>query len=123
MPTSGKFTYTGDAYLLAAGDPDKSFGSSKFEADFSTKKLTGTLTFDKLSGHNSVNVDGTISGNGFAGTAKSERFKNIDAFVEGKFYGEKAKELAGAFDNAKEKGAKLGDKSWGGVFGAKQIQK
>ena len=124
IPTSGKFNYEGDAYLSAAIDAkndDKAFfGTSKFEADFSTKKLTGTLAFDKLSGNNKVNVDGTISGNSFTGKATFDRFKDSDAIVEGKFYGEKAKELAGAFESAKEKGAKLGDKSWGGVFGAKQ---
>ncbi|WP_252188157.1 Slam-dependent surface lipoprotein [Actinobacillus pleuropneumoniae] len=122
MPTSGKFTYTGDAYLLASvvGNGAESIGTSKFEADFGTKKLTGTLTFDKLKDSKNVDIDSKISGNSFTGKATFDSFKGTDAIVEGKFYGENAKELAGAFDSAKEKGAKLGDKSWGGVFGAKQ---
>ncbi|WGE53140.1 Slam-dependent surface lipoprotein [Actinobacillus equuli] len=120
MPTTGKFSYEGDAYLLAAiAEDGKDFGTSKFEADFGAKKLTGTLTFDKLATNKDIKVDSQISGNSFAGTATFDKYPTTRATVEGKFFGENAKELAGVFDSAPEvKGDKPVYNSWGGAFGA-----
>ncbi|WGE42420.1 Slam-dependent surface lipoprotein [Actinobacillus equuli] len=117
MPTTGKFSYEGDAFLLAAIATDgKGLGTSKFEADFAAKKLTGTLTFDKLD-NKDIKVDSQISGNSFTGTATFDN--RPSATVEGKFFGENAKELAGVFDSAPEvKGDKPVYNSWGGAFGA-----
>ncbi|WGE75575.1 Slam-dependent surface lipoprotein [Actinobacillus equuli] len=118
MPTTGKFSYEGDAYLLAAiAEDGKDFGTSKFEADFGAKKLTGTLTFDKLATNKDIKVDSQISGNSFAGTATFGKY--APAVVEGKFFGENAKELAGVFDSAPEvKGDKPVYNSRSGAFGA-----
>ena len=117
MPTSGTATYNG--YALVTGnsaqfkDKDWLDGTSKFDVDFGTKKLSGTLNVDTL---DAVNIAADISGNSFAGTANSAGF-STQAKVEGKFYGDTAKELGGMFkDNSK-----IGDdKAWGGVFGASQ---
>ncbi|AIZ78336.1 Slam-dependent surface lipoprotein [Actinobacillus equuli] len=119
IPASGKFKYEGDAYLLAAITDEKTaFGSSKFEADFAAKTLTGTLTFDKLE-HKNIKVDSQILGNSFTGTATFDKYKETKAVVEGKFYGENAKELAGVFESSPEtRDNKVNSSSWGGAFGA-----
>ena len=58
-----------------------------------------------------MTVDAKISGNGFAGTAKSALL-NSQGTAEGKFYGENAKELGGL--------VKANDNSWSGAFAAKK---
>ena len=57
-----------------------------------------------------------ISGNSFAGAANSNSFPT-KANVEGKFYGENAKELGGMIRDVSNIGS---DTSWGAVFGASQ---
>ena len=112
IPSSGVVTYRGDSIIAAKTDklPDEDYvkGSSTFTADFGNKKLTGTISAGNV---NVVTVDANISGNGFAGTAKSDLL-NSQGTAEGKFYGENAKELGGL--------VKANDNSWGGAFAAKK---
>ena len=112
MPSSSVVTYRGDSIISADTDklPDEDYlkGSSTFTADFGNKKLTGTISAGNV---NVVTVDANISGNGFAGTAKSALL-NSQGSAEGKFYGENAKELGGL--------VKANDNSWGGTFAAKK---
>lgn len=116
IPTSGVVNYTGDFILVDGEDSnisslstneDYHLGSATFQADFSNKNLTGALN---ATGVEPINVNATIQGNSFSGTAKSASFKTT-AELEGKFFGQNAKELAGAFDDKKPTG-------WGGAFGA-----
>ena len=110
MPSSSVVTYRGDSIISADTDklPDEDYlkGSSTFTADFGNKKLTGTISAGNV---DVVTVDARISGNGFAGTAKSALL-NSQGTAEGKFYGENAKELGGL--------VKANDNSWGGAFAA-----
>lgn len=112
MPSLGVVTYIGDSVISAHTDklPDEDYvkGSSTFTADFGNKKLTGTISAGNV---NVVTVDANISGNGFAGTAKSDLL-NSQGTAEGKFYGENAKELGGL--------VKANDNSWRGAFAAKK---
>ena len=112
MPSSGVVTYRGDSIISADTDklPDEDYvkGSSTFTADFGNKKLTGTISAGNV---NVVTVDAKISGNGFAGTAKSDLL-NSQGTAEGKFYGENAKELGGL--------VKANNNSWNGTFAAKK---
>ena len=112
MPSSGVVTYRGDSVISADTDklPDEEYvkGSSTFTADFGNKKLTGTISAGNV---NVVTVDAKISGNGFAGTAKSDLL-NSQGTAEGKFYGENAKELGGL--------VKANNNSWNGTFAAKK---
>lgn len=112
MPSSSVVTYRGDSIISADTDklPDEDYlkGSSTFTADFGNKKLTGTISAGNV---DVVTVDAKISGNGFAGTAKSALL-NSQGTAEGKFYGENAKELGGL--------VKANDNSWGGTFAAKK---
>ena len=112
MPSSSVVTYRGDSIISADTDklPDEDYlkGSSTFTADFGNKKLTGTISAGNV---DVVTVDAKISGNGFAGTAKSALL-NSQGSAEGKFYGENAKELGGL--------VKANDNSWGGTFAAKK---
>ena len=112
MPSSSVVTYRGDSIISADTDklPDEDYlkGSSIFTADFGNKKLTGTISAGNV---DVVTVDAKISGNGFAGTAKSALL-NSQGTAEGKFYGENAKELGGL--------VKANDNSWGGTFAAKK---
>lgn len=112
MPSSGVASYSGDSIISADTDklPDEDYvkGSSTFSADFGNKKLTGTISAGNV---DVVKVDANISGNGFAGTAKSDLL-NSQGTAEGKFYGENAKELGGL--------VKANDNSWGAAFAAKK---
>lgn len=109
MPTSGVASYNG--HVIIAGDTphfdDEDYlkGSTQFTADFANKTLEGSLNVDTMK---AINVKANISGNNFAGTASSSDFSS-SAKVDGKFYGDNAKELSGVFHDSK---------SWGGAFGA-----
>ena len=116
MPSSGVVPYRGHSVISAEADklPDEDYikGSSTFTADFGNKKLTGTISTGNGNGNvDVVTVDAKISGNSFAGTAKSDLL-NSQGTAEGKFYGENAKELGGL--------VKANDNSWGGAFAAKK---
>ena len=105
MPTSGVVTYKGDSLISAEKlTDDYTKGSSQFSADFGSKKLTGSLEATGAK----VNVTADISGNGFAGTATSSELGQ--GTVEGKFYGDNAKELGGL--------VKGNDNKWAGSFAA-----
>lgn len=111
MPTSGSASYTGQSIISAsvnALSDDYHTGTSKFNVDFGNKTLNGSLDIANIQ---PVNVNATISGNSFAGTANSASLPS-SARVEGKFYGNAAKELAGL--------AQGNDNSWGAAFGAQK---
>lgn len=112
MPTSGSASYTGQSIISAnvpaLANEDYHTGTSKFNVDFGNKTLNGSLDIERIQ---PVNVNATISGNSFAGTANSASLPSA-ARVEGKFYGNAAKELAGL--------AQGNDNSWGAAFGAQK---
>ncbi|WP_208790037.1 Slam-dependent surface lipoprotein [Actinobacillus vicugnae] len=120
MPTSGTATYHG--YTLISGNTpqfnhdDWLADTAQFNADFGAKKLNGTLNVATL---DPVNISADISGNSFAGKASSNTFAT-QANVEGKFYGENAKELGGMFRDETQIGDDVDGAggAWGGVFGA-----
>ncbi|AUI65139.1 MULTISPECIES: Slam-dependent surface lipoprotein [Glaesserella] len=112
VPTSGSATYTGHFIItgnhpVAFEDEDYLKGNVNFTANFSAKTLAGNLT--DVAGLNPISVNTQISGNSFTGEANSSDFAT-KAVVEGKFFGENAKELGGIF---KDNGS-----TWGGAFGA-----
>ncbi|WGE55250.1 transferrin-binding protein-like solute binding protein [Actinobacillus equuli subsp. equuli] len=117
MPTSGTATYNGHAIIagntVQFDEYDWLKGTSQFNVDFGAKKLKGTLNVDTLE---AVNITANIAGNSFAGSANSKSFPT-KANVEGKFYGENAKELGGMIRDVSNIGS---DDSWGAVFGASQ---
>lgn len=86
-------------------------GKAKFEVDFGTKKLTGTLT-EKSGIEPAFNLNATIDGNGFSGTAttrangiyldkgrqQNQQILKVESNnLTGAFYGENAKHLGGSF--------------------------
>ena len=131
MPKTGIVTYNGSAHIL---DSDSSSScvicsisdtkkgklagrvyssNAKFSADFDKKKLTGTIdgkfgnsyqTDTTFRNYKPINIDATIKANTFQGTA------NTTGTVEGKFYGPKAQNIAGAFNDKSQ--------NLQGVFGA-----
>lgn len=117
MPTSGAATYNGHAIIAGStvqfDEHDWLKGISQFNVDFGAKKLNGTLNIDTL---DAVNIVADISGNSFAGAANSNTF-STKAHVEGKFYGENAKELGGMVRDVSNINS---DDSWSAVFGASQ---
>lgn len=111
MPTSGSASYYGQSIISAdipaLDDEDFYTGSSQFNVDFGNKSLSGSLDIRNIQ---PVNINGSISGNTFSGYASSASLST--APVEGRFYGEQAKELSGL--------AKAKDNSWGAAFGAQK---
>lgn len=116
MPTSGTANYnghfivTGDDYP-AFDDEDYVTGAAQFSADFANKTLTGSMKADALQ---AINVNAQINGNSFTGSATSASFVG-KAEVDGKFFGDNAKELGGVFNYLNDQ-----DNGWGGAFGASQ---
>ncbi|OOF38815.1 transferrin-binding protein 2 [Rodentibacter mrazii] len=112
MPTSGVATYSGESIISAAvqvlDDTDYYIGSSKFNVDFGNKTLNGALEVQNIQ---PININARISGNTFSGTANSASLPS-SGNVEGKFYGNSAKEMAGL--------AQGNDESWGAAFGAQK---
>lgn len=114
MPT-GEPKYSG--YAIFMGDFDgkddnkKGYlrGTSEFTVNFGEKKLSGSLTTEDKK---VININADIINNAFVGSATSNHFK-ADAKVEvqGKFFGENAKELGGI--------AESHDNHFGAAFGAK----
>lgn len=118
MPTTGTVNYTGNSMLYAADvdgtiyndfDEDYLKGTAQLTADFGAKTLTGTLNINE-GNVAPIYINSRISGNQFSGKATSESFDTV-AQVEGMFYGDKAKELAGVYEDGKDPG-------FGGAFGA-----
>ena len=104
---AGKVTYTGQALAFKEGkwgadNANKgSFnGVTELTADFDNKRLTGSINNwynsqnQKL---NPISIDAEIRVNTFQGTA------NKTGYVEGKFYGTNAENLAGAFTDKSQK--------------------
>lgn len=116
MPTSGTASYVGQSIITAdittdipaLDDEDYYTGTSQFNVDFGNKTLNGSLGINKIQ---PVNINASISGNSFNGTANSSSLPSA-ARVEGKFYGEQAKQLAGL--------AQANDNSWAAAFGAQK---
>ena len=84
------------------------YGQSTFNVDFANKKMTGTLNDWKVkdgnnAAKNKVDIAADIKANTFKGTANT-------GTAEGKFYGPKAQNLAGAFNDKSQ--------NLQGVFGA-----
>ena len=83
------------------------YGQSTFNVDFANKKMTGTLNDWQFKGSvtakNKVEISADIRANTFKGTANT-------GTAEGKFYGPKAQNLAGAFNDKSQ--------NLQGVFGA-----
>ena len=125
MPTTGIVTYNGEATILdnnvscdgcsrlaLTNISGKTLTSrATFSADFANKKLTGTINenfskmgFSTSNQYKPINIDATIKANTFKGTA------NTTGTVEGKFYGPKAQNIAGAFNDKSQ--------NLQGVFGA-----
>ena len=99
----------GGAVLLGASENVET-GKALFKVDFENKTLTGTLNVPRFA----IAVDGHIANNSFTGTATPKDSAVLPgvAKVEGKFYGDQAKEVSGLFNTD--------DGTWGGVFGAQK---
>lgn len=112
MPTSGSASYSGQSIISAnvpALDKEGFYtGTSQFNVDFGNKTLNGYLGINNIQ---PVNINASISGNSFNGTATSSSLPSAGR-VEGKFYGDQAKQLAGL--------AQANDNNWGAVFGAQK---
>ena len=109
----GKASYSGEV-IGGIGEYNKktgyNSGISKFDVDFGEKKLKGTLTIKNIK---PVHIDANIQNNTFTGTATSDAFKSdTKVEVQGKFFGENAKELGGI--------AESHDYDFGAAFGAKK---
>lgn len=114
MPTSGQASYLGKAIIIAdiptLNGKDSYAANSQFNVDFGNKSFNGSLDINDI---RAINIDGYISGNNLSGYASSSiNYSMPTSPVEGKFYGEQAKELAGLIQSK--------DNSWGAVFGAKK---
>ena len=115
MPTT-EATYSGDAIFMGdfdgKDDNKKEYpkGTSEFTVNFGEKKLSGFLTTQD---EKKITIKADIINNAFVGSATSNHFK-ADAKVEvqGKFFGENAKELGGI--------AESHDDSFRAAFGAQK---
>ncbi|WP_265490413.1 transferrin-binding protein-like solute binding protein [Mergibacter septicus] len=134
IPVSGILKYKGYwafATQLAYDDFEKEAGgngkettiyTADFEANFSTKKLTGSLKGNDDHFNFDYKIDAQIKGNSFTGDAsgkydyKQESAGSTEytptATVSGSFFGKGAAELAGK--------AIANDNAWAGVFAAKK---
>ncbi len=110
----------GQAYVARSSENE-----ARFTADFGARTLSGSL--QGRSGADVIDVAATIEGNRFEGTASIKTALTVDTqavdiprearitgtgAVSGAFFGPHANELAGHFVND--------NRSFGGVFGAKQ---
>ncbi len=113
IPTSGSASYSGQSILAIditeSDEDDYHIGNSQFSVDFGNKSLSGSLGINDIQ---YVNINASISGNNFSGYANTSLLPSSVANVEGKFYGEQAKQLAGL--------AEANDNSWSAVFGAQK---
>lgn len=112
MPNGGTAEYLGKSVLLTT-DETEDIGESTFTVNFGDKTLTGTLNFQTVS--LIMDVDGRITDNSFTGTVMPQQSSSSvsgTANVEGKFYGDQAKEISGVFANESN--------DWIGAFGAQK---
>lgn len=116
MPMAGKASYQGYSVFHEGSQQDENkliVGTSSFDVDFSEKKLSGVLTAQDIK---PVNISANIQHNSFNGTATSESFDpKTNVKVEGKFFGENAKELGGIAESF--------DDDFGAAFGAEKTSK
>lgn len=138
--TEANAKYRGTWYGYIANDTSWSGEASnqeggnraEFDVDFSTKKISGTLTAkDRTSP--AFTITATIQDNGFSGVAKTgndgfaldpqntgnSHYTHIEATVSGGFYGKNAIEMGGSFSGNTLEG-KSGKATV--VFGAKRQQ-
>ena len=109
MPIIGTAEYLGGVVLLGASESVET-GKALFKVNFENKTLTGTFNVPRFA----ITVDGQIKNNSFTGTATPKDSAVLPgiAKVEGKFYGDQAKEMGGLFTTD--------DGTWGGSFGAQK---
>lgn len=140
VPTSGTAHYRGtwegyidskDGRRWATSASNLSTGTrSRFDVDFGSKSLIGKLIADNgLEDNPVLTLNGTITGNGFSGTAKTginglnldpnstgaSAIAHINAGFSGGFYGANASELGGVIHHDK-----AGEDKIGVVFGGKR---
>ena len=112
MPMVGKANYQGHTVFHDTEDSVNKLivGSALFNVDFSEKKLNGVLSAENKK---PVNINASIQDNHFNGLATSEDFDaKTEVKVEGKFFGENAKELGGLAESF--------DDTFGAAFGAEK---
>lgn len=140
IPTSGTAHYRGtwegyidskDGRRWTSSASDLTTGTrSRFDVDFGLKSLIGKLIADNgLEDNPVLTLNGTITGNGFSGTAKTgvngfnldpnstgaSAIAHINADFHGGFYGVNALELGGVIHHDK-----AGEDKIGVVFGGKR---
>lgn len=140
IPASGTAHYRGtwegyidskDGRRWATSASNLSTGArSRFDVDFGSKSLIGKLIADNgLEDNPVLTLNGTITGNGFSGTAKTganglnldpnstgaSAIAHINAGFSGGFYGANASELGGVIHHDK-----AGEDKIGVVFGGKR---
>lgn len=108
VPTRGEAEYVGDVIHVNNADNSYTNGIMIARANFADKtlKMAFTKPGDKSNFVNR-NLEATINGNKFSGLSN-------DTHVDGAFYGNDAKEMAGHYTNAKEnfQGAFGGTQQW-----------
>lgn len=111
MPNAGTAEYLGESLFIGVTQYGER-GRSEFTVNFGDKTLTGRLDVPSIV---TMDVNGRITDNSFTGTATPQPSTYISssvANVEGKFYGDQAKEMAGL--------ASPDDNAWVGAFGAQK---
>lgn len=102
MPKSGQVTYSGHALIIKNGVTNTN-AQSHFTANFSTRKLDGTI---RQNNNTLYSLTADINGGSFASKA------GASMETQGAFFGENADELGGIFKDTKT--------DTKGVFGAKK---
>ncbi|VGM94856.1 Transferrin binding protein-like solute binding protein [uncultured Avibacterium sp.] len=100
MPTTGTAIYTGQA-TYDKGSVRAETGKSIFHVDYGKKTINGTVAINS----DNIQLSGTINGNAFSGNKNGTQ-------MQGGFYGPKAAELSGTFQNKAE--------GYTGAFGARK---
>ena len=111
MPNAGTAEYLGESLFIGVTQYGER-GRAEFTVNFGDKTLTGRLDVPSIV---TMDVNGRILDNSFTGTATPQPSTYISssvANVEGKFYGDQAKEMAGL--------ASPDDNAWVGAFGAQK---
>ena len=111
MPNAGTAEYLGESLFIGVTQYGER-GRAEFTVNFGDKTLTGRLDVPRIV---TMDVNGRIIDNSFTGTATPQPSTYISssvANVEGKFYGDQAKEMAGL--------ASPDDNAWVGAFGAQK---
>ncbi|WP_066805792.1 Slam-dependent surface lipoprotein, partial [Moraxella oblonga] len=102
IPNSGTANYIGQSlYICGDCDDEAIQGTSKFSVDFGKKTLSGSISNTQAS---DIALNATIFGNTFTGT------NDAGTKTHGAFFGDKAQEVSGIFNNDKQ--------DFAGAFGA-----